>query len=175
MVSVPRRRVGTYLGWGSHGQEQSPGSSLWKPVREPQPAMQLGVQNHWLMLLWSQNVHFKGTEKAHAVQIPNGNINKDFYNADGGAWEAKQMTCYCCPRYLSYIIVSSLEMKKWLMMQNDRTLSGPGESWEKKENEREREEFKKTSLFPVLSKLCSSLGKAALNSDETSMAADTPT
>lgn len=59
-----------------------------------------------------------------------------------------------------YIIVSSLEMKKWLMVQNDRMLSGPGESWEKMGNEREREK-RKTCLFPGLSKLCSSLGKAA--------------
>lgn len=154
------RCVSAYLGWGSHGQERYTVPSSWKTLREPQPAMQLCNRKYCLTLHRSQNIHFKGTEKAHAVQIPNWNINKDVYNSYGGAWAAKRMICCCCTLSFFYIIVSSLEMKKWLMVQNDHMLSGPGESWEKMRNERDREK-RKTSLFPGLSKLCSSLGKAA--------------
>lgn len=94
------RRVSVYLGWGSHGEERDTVPSSWKTLREPQPAMQLCIRKYCLVLHQSQNIHFKGTEKAHAVQIPNWNINKDFYNSYGGAWAAKQMICCCCTPYL---------------------------------------------------------------------------
>lgn len=59
-------------------------------------------------------------------------------------------------------IVSSLEMKKWLMVWKDHTLPGPRESWEGKRNERKRGRESKTSLSPLLSDPCSSPGDSCL-------------
>lgn len=97
------------------------------------------------MLLPSHDIHFKGTEKASAVQVPNWNTNKDFYKSYGAVWAAKQMI-WCCTLCLFHIIVSALEMKKWFMAQNDPVLSGPRESSEEKGNERERKRKKPSSF-----------------------------